>query len=95
MKYSIGSIVILRRDSNEKNRYIVVATENQKLDQDFLKSLTGKFNIKNISKLADNVVKVTPGFKYKICKCADSYSEGLCVLETKFVDILDDDELAS
>lgn len=93
MKYLIGDIVILLKDDNRINRYIIIATANQKLDKTFLESLSGKLNIKNITELADNVVDVTPGFKYKICKCADSYNEGLFVLDGKFIDILDEDEL--
>lgn len=93
MKYSIGDIVSLLSDTNIKNRYIVIATSKQKLDQDYLKSLTGKLNIKDISKLADNVIQVIPGFEYKICKCADNYNDGFCVLEGNFIDILDENEI--
>lgn len=93
VRYSIGDIVILLSDNKIANRYLVVATTNQKLDQDYLKSLTGKLNIKDVSKLADNVIQVTRGFKYKICKCAENYIEELCVLEGNFIDILDDEEI--
>lgn len=93
MKYSIGEIVILLSDKNIMNRYIVIATEKQVLDQNYLKSLSGKLNIKNIEKLAEKQVNITEGFKYKICKCAENYSEGFCVLEGNFIDVIDDNDL--
>lgn len=93
MKYSIGEIVILLSDKNIMNRYIVIATEKQVLDRNYLKSFSGKFNIKNIEKLAEKQVNITEGFKYKICKCAESYNEGFCILEGNFIDVLDDNDL--
>lgn len=93
MKYSIGDIVRLLGDTDIKKRYLVVATSKQKLDHAYLKSLDGKLNIKDISRLANNVIQVTPGFKYKICKCANEYNDGLCVLEGNFIDVLNEDEI--
>lgn len=93
-QYSIGDIIILLGDHIHTNRYLVVATQNQKLDEGYLKSLTGTLNIKDISKLAETGIEVTNGFKYRICKCADRYENGLCVLEGNFIDVLDETELA-
>jgi len=92
-QYTIGDIVILLRDDVKTNRYIVVATEKQSLDKDYLKSLTGTLNIKDVSKLAGIGIKVTKGFKYKVCKCAEKYENGFCVLEGNLIDILDGTEL--
>jgi len=92
-QYTIGDIVILLSDDVKTNRYIVVATEKHSLDEDYLKSLKGILNIKDVSKLAGVGIKVTKGFKYKVCKCADKYENGFCVLEGNFIDILDETEL--
>jgi hypothetical protein len=92
-KYTIGDIVILLTDDIITNRYIVLATEKQSLNDDYLKPLTRTLNIKDVSKLAGTGIKVTKGFKYKICKLADKYENEICVLEGNFIDILDDTEL--
>lgn len=93
MKYKIGDRVILFRDKNIMNRYIIIATENQMLNKAYLKSLRVELTIKNIEKFAESEVKITHGFRYKICKCSDDYNEGRCILEGEFIDIMDDDEL--
>lgn len=93
VEFTIGDIVILSSDEVKTNRYIVVATEKQSLDENYLKSLPGTLNIKEVSKLAGIGIKVKAGFKYKVCKCADNYENGFCVLEGNFIDILDETEL--
>ena len=44
MEYSIGEIVILLSDKNIMNRYIIIATEEQVLDLNYLNLKPYKIN---------------------------------------------------
>lgn len=64
MKYEIGQIVIFNK--NTSKRYLVLATKEQNLDDNYLNSKIGSFNIKDIEKMAMNNLSVAMGFHYKI-----------------------------
>jgi len=88
MKFDIGSRVRWLDDLVVKNRYIVMATKEQKLDTEFLRSR--EIDIYKIEVMAENGIEVTGGFDYKICKENDQLREGLCELTGPFIPVFED-----
>jgi len=64
MKYEIGQVVIFKE--NLDNRYLVLATKTQNLNDEYLNLKNGNFKIKDINKIAKTNLSVTLGSHYKI-----------------------------
>lgn len=66
MKYNIGEIVKYFEDMN--NTYIVIATKEQPLNIDFMKSTKANINIDRLEDYAYSTIRVSNGFDYLISK---------------------------
>ena len=87
MKFEIAQIVI--HNNNLENRHLVLATKEQDLNLDFLKSKKGIYYIKNIEKIATNNLTVINGFDYKIGRIIGN-GNGYSIVG-KFIDVFEND----
>lgn len=87
MKYNIGNLI---KYQNDKNIYVVLAMKNQSLTKEFINSLRGQINIKNIHILAENNVEVNKGFDYVINKLKNVEND-IYILEGEFIDVFEED----
>ena len=85
MELEIGTIVRRISDRNKLNRYIILATKKQKLDNEFLASKSGEFHINNFEKIAENKLEVTGGFDYLICLQDEYFTNGKSNLTGNFI----------
>lgn len=70
MKFEIAQIVIYNNDLN--CRYLILATKEQNLSLEYLKSKSGIFYIKSIEEIAKRNLSVNNGFEYKLGKIIGS-----------------------
>ena len=59
----------------------------------YIENLDGKLLIKNIDEIAKSGLSVKEGFRFIIFKSKNYNINDLCVLEGKFIDILNEGEL--
>ncbi|RZK09761.1 MAG: hypothetical protein EOO46_12855 [Flavobacterium sp.] len=88
MKFFIGDIV--KYPKFPGLAFIVIASKEQPLNLDFLKSSSGKFNIEKIEKMATVGVNVRIGFDYRLQKIS-TFKESNVVTEDKYYDVFESD----
>lgn len=87
MKYQIGNIVKM---NNGKENYIILCTKNQVLDVNYLKQLKNKLQIKNIEKMAENILFPQKGFDYVVSEIKTIIQEDYVVGE-QFINVFEED----
>lgn len=80
MKFKIGDRVKWEFNKYVNDRYLILATREQDLNINFLKSLEGKIKIHKIKKLAEIEIKVKKDYDYKICKEDELFKNNCSVL---------------
>ncbi|WP_395063354.1 hypothetical protein [Flavobacterium sp.] len=84
MNYSIGEIV--KYDERKSENFIILATKNEPLTENFLKLKQGKYKIENFNEIAKEEVLVSKGYDYTIAKIVNTANENF-VIENKFINV--------
>lgn len=88
MKYNISEIVKYYKDSD--NTYIILATKEQPLNIEYLKSIKGIIKIDRLEEFAKANIKVSNGFDY-IIMTLRSIKDGSAIIDTDSINVFEND----